>query len=151
MTFKDFKLKDYIYKSLNDLSFTTPTKIQELIIPKVLKNQNVIGKSSTGTGKTHSFLIPIVQKLDENLNEVQSVIISPTRELALQLYNETMKLLKYVDGVDVRLYVGGSNRDAEIKRLESSQPQIVIGTIGKIKDLGVESNILKIHTCKTVV
>lgn len=151
MTFKDLKLKEAIYKSLNDLSFSSPTKIQELIIPKVLKNQNVIGKSSTGTGKTHSFLIPIVQKLDEKLNEVQSVIISPTRELALQLYDETMKLVKYMDGVDVRLYVGGSNRDAEIKRLEVSQPQIVIGTIGKIKDLGVLSNVLKIHTCKTVV
>ncbi len=151
MTFKDYKLKEYIYKGLNDLSFEKPTQIQELIIPKALKGQNIIGKSKTGTGKTHSFLIPLVQKLNEDLKEVQAIIISPTRELALQLFEETNKLIKYNDNIDARLFVGGSNRDAEVKRLEKSQPQIVIGTIGKLKDLAVTTNLLKIHTAKIVV
>lgn len=151
MTFKDYKLKDYIYQGLNDLKFEKPTQIQELIIPKAIKGQNVIGKSKTGTGKTHSFLIPAVQRLNEDLKEVQVVIISPTRELAMQLFDETNKLIKYNDKIDARLFVGGSNREAEIKRLEKSQPQIVIGTIGKIKDLAVSTNLLKIHTAKMVI
>jgi ATP-dependent RNA helicase CshB len=69
----------------------------------------------------------------------------------MQLHNEVVKLTTYNQDIDARLFVGGTNRDAEIKRLEKSQPQIVVGTIGKIKDLAVSTNVLKIHTAKAVV
>ncbi|HEY8445028.1 MAG TPA: DEAD/DEAH box helicase [Bacilli bacterium] len=151
MTFQDFHFKDYINLGLEDLGFTSPTEIQELIIPKVLNKQNIIGKSATGTGKTHAFILPLLQMLDDSLQEVQVVIISPTRELALQLNMEFSRFVKFNDDLDVRLYVGGTDRDDEIARLRKKQPQIVIGTIGKIKDLAIDTNVLKIHTAKTVV
>ena len=150
MSFNKFKFKDYINVGLESIGFSNPTEIQELIIPKALKYDNIIGKSATGTGKTHSFLLPILQHLTNEAN-VQAVIISPTRELASQIYNDLNDIIKFNNDIDARLYVGGSNRDVEIKRLEKAQPQIVVGTIGKIKDLAVDTNVLKIHSAKTVV
>lgn len=150
-TFKIYNFKDYLYEGLKAIHFYNPTEVQQKVIPLALRGENIIGKSQTGTGKTHSFLLPILQKLDENLSEVQAVIIVPTRELAFQIYEETIKLVKYSNQtIDVRTFIGGTNRDAEIKRLEKSQPQIVIGTIGKIQDLVVKENVLKIHTSKIV-
>lgn len=152
MKFKNLNLKDYILKSLDELKFIHLTEIQKEVIPRALNNQSLIGKSQTGTGKTHAFLIPILQNLDEDLNEVQALILSPTRELAQQLYDVTLNMTKHSTvNIDVRLYTGGTDRDSEIKRLSSSQPQIVIGTLGKIKDLVINENILKIYTAQTVV
>lgn len=150
MKFVNYKFKDYINKGLANINFFETTKVQELVIPMLLNKQSLIGKSETGSGKTHSFLLPVLQNLDENLNEVQAVIFSPTRELATQLYNEFVKITKFSD-IDVRLYVGGTDRDSEIKRLEKSQPQIVIGTVGKIKDLAVDTNVLKLYKANTVI
>lgn len=147
-TFKDLGLKDYILSSLDKIGFEYPTEIQDKVIPLALSGENVIGKSQTGTGKTHSFIIPILQKLDQNLPEVQATIVVPTRELALQIYDD---LIEMTSDIDIRMYVGGTNRNSEIERLKKSQPQIVIGTIGKLKDLANDENILKIYTSKLVV
>ena len=87
MKFEELELKEYINKALENLKFKELTKIQEEIIPLALKNNSLIGQSRTGSGKTHSFLIPIFQALDEDLKKVQAVITAPTRELALQIYN----------------------------------------------------------------
>lgn len=151
MKFVNYNLKDYINKGLSSIGFVETTPVQEILIPKILNGDSVIGKSATGTGKTHAFLIPILQNLDEDLKEVQAVIISPTRELAFQLSEEFNKILKFNENIDIRMYVGGTNRDSEIERLAKSQPQIVIGTIGKINDLVNTANALKIHTAKTVI
>ena len=151
MKFINYNFKDYINKALIDINFINPTYVQEEIMPMILKGQSLTCKSATGTGKTHAFIIPMLQKLDENKQEVQTVIISPTRELAFQLFEEINKMIKYNDNIDVRLYVGGSNRDAEIEKLEKSQPQIVVGTIGKINDLVNNANALKIYTASLVV
>ena len=150
--FSKYNFKEYINKGLNFINFKKPTDIQEIVIPKALAGVNIIGKSQTGTGKTHSFLLPMLQKLDESLKEVQIVIIVPTRELGGQIYEELIKITKFSDEViDSRLYVGGTDRLDEMERLKKSQPQIVIGTIGKITDLAITSNALKIHTAKYVV
>lgn len=150
--FKKYHFKDYIYKGLEEIGFTAPTFVQEEIIPIVLKGHNVIGKSQTGTGKTHSFILPILQKLDEDKDEVQATIITPTRELATQIYNDFIEILNFSEKkVDIRTYVGGTNRLSEMSRLKKSQPQIVIGTIGKLKDLASDNNLLKIYTSKIVV
>ncbi|MBQ7276381.1 MAG: DEAD/DEAH box helicase [Bacilli bacterium] len=150
MKFVNYHFKDYINKGLVSIGFIEATKIQDEVIPRLLKWESVIGKSETGSGKTHAFLLPILQNLDEEKKEVQVVIISPTRELATQLYDEIIKITKFSD-FDVRLYVGGTDREVEIKRLDTSQPQIVVGTIGKIKDLSIDTNVLKIYTAKTVI
>ncbi len=151
MKFKDYKLKTYLLNSLNKKSFLEPTDVQEVVIPKLLHKENVIVKSATGTGKTHAFLIPMLQSLDENDKNLQKIIISPTRELAMQLYKELTNLLDASIEVDCRLYVGGTDREQEIKRLEKSQPQIIVGTIGKINDLAISSNILKIHQANMII
>ena len=149
--FNNYKFKEFIIEGIKDLGFTSPTDVQKEVIPKVMKNENVIAKSQTGTGKTHAFLLPILNNI-ENIEEIQYVIVVPTRELAYQISEEVNKITKFSkDFIDVRTYVGGTNRESEIERLETSQPQIVIGTIGKLKDLAVETNMLKIHTAKTVV
>ena len=89
--------------------------------------------------------------IDDTL-KVQATIIVPTRELAFQTLEEINKIVKYRETpIDVRMFVGGTNREAEIERLKKSQPQIVIATIGKLKDLAVSQNVLKIYTSKMVV
>ncbi|HHU21036.1 MAG TPA: DEAD/DEAH box helicase [Acholeplasma sp.] len=152
MKFKNLKIKKYIQDALVDLNFHQLTPIQEEVIPKALEGQSIVGKSPTGTGKTHCFLIPIANELRPNVKEVQAVIIVPTRELGQQIYDELKKITRYSpEYIDLRLYVGGGRRDDEIKRLELSQPQVVIGTIGKIEDLAFNENLLKIHTADKVV
>lgn len=152
MKFIELNLKPYLYKGLEELGFVELTGIQFAVIPRALQGESVIGKSLTGTGKTHAFVIPVLQNLDENSKVVQSLILSPTRELAHQLYDEIIKLTKHNEKfIDVRLYTGGTDREADISRLKSSQPQIVVGTLGRIKDLCIDENVLKIHTAKTVV
>lgn len=151
MKFANLNLKPYINEGLKSIDFYETTEIQSIVIPKLLKRENVICKSQTGTGKTHSFIIPLLQNLDEELNEVQATIITPTRELAEQIFKEINKIIKFNGNIDCRMYIGGTDREQEIKRLNKSQPQIVIGTIGKLKDLARDNNVLKIHTSKIVV
>ncbi len=149
--FGKFTFKEYIEKGLEKIGFKEPTEIQNIVIEKALNGESIIGKSKTGTGKTHAFILPILEKLSP-VDAVDAVIISPTRELALQIFDEFNKIIEEsVEKIDIRLYVGGTNRDSEIDRLKKSQPQIVIGTIGKIKDLAIKENVLKIHTARMVV
>mgnify|MGYP003292257486 CR=1 FL=1 len=149
--FNKFHLKEYINLGLKNIGFNAPTKIQDLVIPRALTGESLVVESATGSGKTHSFLIPILENLDEDLNEVQTIIISPTRELATQLYNCLVELAKYKETINVARIIGGADREAEIKRFEKNQPQIVVGTIGRISDLAINSNVLKVHTAKQIV
>ncbi|HOH18362.1 MAG TPA: DEAD/DEAH box helicase [Bacilli bacterium] len=149
--FKEFQFPVFINEALLKLQFQKPTSIQERVIPLVLQGKNVIGKSETGTGKTHAFLLPLLSKV-QSQKKVQICIVVPTRELAMQIYEETLKITGCAnDFIDVRVYVGGTDRDNEIERLNKSQPDVVIGTIGKIKDLAIQQNALQIHTAEAIV
>ena len=150
MKFKDYNFKSYIQDALKRLSFDKPTLVQEKVIPEALKGSSLVVESATGSGKTHSFLLPIFQNLDENNKNVQAVILSPTRELAAQLFNVAKEIVEGTE-VDVRLFIGGQNRETEIKRLSTSQPQVVIGTLGRISDLAIKANVLKIYQANTLV
>lgn len=150
--FKDYHLKPELLDGIKAIGFVSPTEIQKQVIPRALKKESLIVQSATGSGKTHSFLIPILENLDQNLCEVQAVIIAPTRELAMQLYEVCLELIKnFPYDISVSRVIGGSNRESEIKKYEKTQPQIVIGTLGRLNDLVIETNILKIHNAKTVV
>lgn len=151
MSFKEYQFKDYINEALAAINFKEPTEVQKLVIPRALKGEQVVVESATGSGKTHSFLLPIFERIDESVKEVQAVIISPTRELAQQLFNVASTIAEKNTAIDVRLAIGGTNRDSEIKRLNASQPQIVIGTLGRIQDLVIQTNVLKIYNAKMVV
>ena len=149
--FSDYNFKNFISEGLASIGFKEETKIQKKVISKALKGENIIGKSRTGSGKTHAFILPILEKIIPN-DVLQSLIIVPTRELGMQIYQEITKITKFSDEfIDVRLFVGGTNRDSEVERLKARQPQIAIGTVGKIKDLVVDTNLLKIHTASVVV
>ena len=150
MKFKEYNFKSYIQDALKRLSFDEPTLVQEKVIPEALKKNSLVVESATGSGKTHAFLLPIFQNLDENNKNVQAVILSPTRELAAQLFNVAKEIVEGTE-VDVRLFIGGQNRETEIKRLSSSQPQVVIGTLGRISDLAIKANVLKIYQANTLV
>jgi ATP-dependent RNA helicase CshB len=149
--FKQYNFKKFINEAIDELGFKKPTAIQTKVIPLVLRGENVIGKSQTGTGKSHAFLFPVLEMLSSS-NDLDVLIILPTRELAFQIFEGINQIVKHSKHpIDVRIFVGGTNRGAEISKLEKSQPKIAIGTIGKIKDLAVTTNLLKIHTAKTVV
>lgn len=144
--------KEYILKAIDDLGFKKFTQVQDLVIPKAINNNDIIGCSQTGSGKTHAFLIPIFENLKEDLNEVQAVITAPTRELAVQIYKNAKQIASFSDTpIDIRNYVGGSDRDKEVSRLKKTQPQIVIGTPGKVKDLAITQNVLNIYQAKVLV
>ena len=150
MKFTELKFKPFIEEALKELNFVEATSVQELVFKKLNSNTNIIVQSATGSGKTHAFLLPIFNKIDVNSKTVQAVIIAPTRELATQLFNVASQIAQFAE-IDVRLYIGGSSRDNEIRRLNISQPQIVIGTIGRIHDLAVQANALKIYSAQDLV
>jgi ATP-dependent RNA helicase CshB len=138
--FEKFQLKSYIIDAVTSLGFDKPTEIQERVIPSVLKGTSLIGQSQTGTGKTHSYLLPIMNKIDPKRDEVQAIISAPTRELANQIYKEALKIAENFpeeSPIQVRCYIGGTDKKRTIDKLKT-QPQLVIGTPGRIKDLVAE-------------
>ena len=150
MKFTDFNFKDYINQTLENIKFEKPTEVQEKLIPIVLSGRDLVGESKTGSGKTHTFLLPIFQKIDTDLDEVQAVITAPSRELATQIYKAAQEFTKVNDKLRVSNFVGGTDKARQIKKLESSQPDVVIGTPGRIHDL-IKSNALIVHTANTFV
>src|SRR3954471_16948632 len=108
--FERFNLKSYILDAVRTLGFDKPTEIQERVLPSVLKGTSLIGQSQTGTGKTHSYLLPIMNKIDPKRDEVQAIISAPTRELANQIYKEALKIAENFpeeSPIQVRCYIGG--------------------------------------------
>ena len=148
--FDKFQFNDYVKKTLNNIHFTSPTPIQDKVIPLVYKNKDIIGISQTGTGKTHSFLIPIIDRIDTSADYVQAVITTPTRELAHQIYENAKEFKKENPDLRISLVIGGSDKQKAINKL-STQPHIVIGTPGRIKDLSLNEQALIITTATTFV
>ena len=149
--FEDFNLKDTTMAFIEKNHFTQPTPIQEQVIPSALRGKDVIGLSSTGSGKTHAYLIPIMEKVNPNSDEAQVVITAPTRELATQIFEMAKVMAEIVPEIRVRLYVGGRERSKDIEQLEKSQPHIVIGTPGRIKDLFLNGGALRIDKASMLV
>ncbi|KIC78081.1 DEAD/DEAH box helicase [Streptococcus constellatus] len=151
MKFTEFKFKDYIQEALIDLNFVEATEVQEKLIPLVLAGRDLVGESKTGSGKTHTFLLPIFQKMNEDADNVQAVITAPSRELATQIYQAARQIATFYDKeIRVAHYVGGTDKNRQIGKLAFSQPHIVIGTPGRIYDL-VKSGDLAIHKANTFV
>ncbi|HEN8900471.1 TPA: DEAD/DEAH box helicase [Streptococcus agalactiae] len=151
MSFKDFNFKPYIQRALDELKFVDPTDVQAKLIPVVRSGRVLVGESKTGSGKTHTFLLPIFEKLDESSNDVQVVITAPSRELATQIYQATKQIAEHSEQeIRVVNYVGGTDKLRQIEKLKVSQPHIVIGTPGRIYDL-VKSGDLAIHKAHTFV
>jgi len=125
-----------IRREINDVlrgnGITKPTSIQLEAIPMLLAGKDIVGQSQTGTGKTLAFLLPILQKIDNTKPTIQALIITPTRELALQITQEVTKLTDKL-GIQVLSVYGGQDVDRQIKKLRGAT-QIVIGTPGRLMD-----------------
>ena len=125
--FKDFNFKAYIQAALDELNFIEPTEVQQRLIPVVRSGRDLVGESKTGSGKTHTFLLSIFEKLDENGTDVQVVITAPSRELATQIYQATKQIAEKAEReIRVVNYVGGTDKLRQIEKLKISQPHIGI-------------------------
>lgn len=151
MSFAAFQLKDYLLTAIADKGFKQPTEVQERLIPVIQAGRSVVGQSQTGTGKTHTFLLPIFNQLDSEQQNVQAVITAPSRELATQIYQAAKQLADFSgEEISIMNFVGGTDKLRQVERLATKQPHIVIGTPGRILDL-VTSGDLLIHTTQVMV
>lgn len=133
MTFEELKLNEKTKRALQDAGYVNPTPIQEQAIPVILEGKDFIGQSKTGTGKTASYSLPLIEKLDPTNKKVQAIVLCPTRELAVQVADEVRKFLKYQEGIKTIAIYGGQDIETQIRMLKKGV-QIVIGTPGRVMD-----------------
>lgn len=145
--FNDYNFNPQINKTLEEINFSKPTQIQTEVIPQLRKGKNVVGISKTGSGKTHAFLLPILDQIKTDSNNVQAIIMLPTRELASQIYENLVPFTKNDENLKVELMVGGTNLD-ETKAIDA---QIVVGTPGRLLDAISDRKVLNTKNVKYVV
>ncbi len=131
--FHDLGLSPPIQQALDELGFQDPTPIQEQAIPELLGGHDVIGQAQTGTGKTAAFGLPLLQYLDPENNEVQAIVLTPTRELCIQV---TQALRTYAEHLDIEIVAvfGGAPIRSQQSQLRSGA-HVVVATVGRMKDL----------------
>lgn len=147
--FERFQISDKMLGAIERLGFTHPTLVQERIIPRVGRREQVIVQSETGSGKSHAFLIPIIDGIDPELNETQAIILAPTRELARQLYGMSEVILESFPELKQHLFIGGADITRDKERAKTN-PHIVIGTPNRILSL-IEAGALKVMQTDQIV
>lgn len=138
INFKDYKLSNEILKSLNMLNYKTPTKVQQEVIPVALENKDVLVKSQTGSGKTATFAIPLCELVDWDENKPQALILTPTRELAIQVKEDVFNIGRF-KRIKVPALYGKSSFSLQAKELKQ-KTHIVVGTPGRTIDHIKEGN-----------
>ena len=134
-TFLELGLKEPINKALTDLGYEKPTVIQEKAIPQIITSTDDLKAfAQTGTGKTAAFSLPILELADDTKKNTQAIILSPTRELAVQIGNNIKEFAKYMPNIKVVTVYGGANIEEQIRGLKRGA-QIVVGTPGRTVDL----------------
>ncbi|MET3682432.1 ATP-dependent RNA helicase CshB [Alkalibacillus flavidus] len=148
--FQSYDLSQNMLHIVNQLGFKHPTDIQQRVIPPALKRRNIIGQSQTGTGKTHAYLIPLFDQLDSSRDETQTLIITPTRELAMQIYEEVKTMINLTDEAwTSKLVIGGTDKQRLEQKLQHP-PHIIVGTPGRILDF-IEEQTINPSTVRNVV
>ena len=148
--FEELNLNDELLSAINELGFVKPTPIQELVIPVLLdSDRDLVGLAQTGTGKTAAFGLPMIQKVDTNSKQTQGLILSPTRELCIQITKDLKAYSKYNKSIRVTAVYGGSSIETQIKEL-SRGSHIVVGTPGRTLDL-IKRKRLKVDSIDVVV
>ncbi|MGI5841233.1 MAG: DEAD/DEAH box helicase [Patescibacteria group bacterium] len=146
-SFTDFGFHGQLLKNIKTKGYTKPTEIQDKVIPLVTKNLDVLGIANTGTGKTAAYVLPLINKIIKNPNE-RIIVMAPTRELAIQIKEEfrsfTMGLKVYI-----ALAIGGAYIREQIIKIKRG-PHVIIGTPGRIMDLG-KRKVINFGTLDTVV
>lgn len=150
MLFKDLEIKDETLMAIEKLGFTQPTEIQEKSIPLLIDGDiDFVGQAQTGTGKTAAFAIPLLEKIDLNDKNIQSLIIAPTRELANQIKEEIQKLSSF-QKVRTQAIFGGVPLGNQIREIKKGKPQIIVGTPGRLCDL-INRGVFDFSFCRYVV
>ncbi|WP_343188951.1 DEAD/DEAH box helicase [Buchnera aphidicola (Chaitoregma tattakana)] len=132
-TFSSLGLKDCLIKSLNEINYLIPSPIQKLCIPFLLKGMDVLGMAQTGSGKTAAFALPLLNNIKLNLKMPQILVLTPTRELAIQVSKSFSVFSKYIFGINVLALYGGQRYELQLKVLRLG-PQIIVGTPGRLLD-----------------
>ncbi len=125
-------LDERIVRAIREMGFDKLTPIQEQAIPCLLQGEDIIGQAQTGTGKTAAFGIPALQKIDPDLRKLQTIVLCPTRELAMQAAEEIRRIAKYMQGIKVLPVYGGQDISRQISGLRGVQ--IIVGTPGRVMD-----------------
>jgi len=146
--FSEFDLQPQLVQTIVDIGYAAPTPIQSTVIPVMLAGQDVIGQSQTGSGKTAAFALPILHNLQTGQRHVQSLVVTPTRELALQVA-DAMSTYGRQTGVRVLAVYGGQPYERQIGRLKKGV-DVVVGTPGRLLDL-IRRNVLELDRAATVV
>ena len=146
--FRDIGLKDEIVQALDELGFEEPSPIQEQAIPVLLAGQDMIGQAQTGTGKTAAFGLPLLQYLDPDDDSTQAIVLTPTRELCIQV---TQALRSYAEHLDVNVVAvfGGTSVRDQAARVRYGA-HVVVATVGRMKDL-VQRGALNLNSARYVV
>ncbi|MHA6249179.1 DEAD/DEAH box helicase [Pontibacter sp. CAU 1760] len=132
-SFRDLNLSPALLQSLQELNFTTPTPIQSSAIPLLLQGQDVAGQAETGSGKTAAFGLPLLHSIDTDKQQVQALVLVPTRELAVQVRQELKQLGKHMANLKISAFYGGHSFSQERASL-SHPPQVLVGTPGRLSD-----------------
>lgn len=149
MRIENVILNENIQRALEDMGFEEGTQIQQEAIPVILEGKDIVGQSNTGTGKTAAYTIPILEKIDKDIRMPQALVLLPTRELAVQVANETRKIAKYMDGIKTVTVYGGADIKDQISKLKGGA-QIIVGTPGRVIDL-IDRHVIKLSQLEIVV
>lgn len=151
MTFEELGLEEKILQATKDLGFETPMPIQEKVIPILLEDEteDIIALAQTGTGKTAAFGLPLIQKADAANKKIQFLVLSPTRELCLQISDDLASFAKFKPEIKIAAVFGGASIDRQIQKIKNGV-QIVSATPGRLVDL-IERGIVDLSKVKTVV
>ncbi len=143
-------VSEEIRRAIAELGFEHPMPVQEEVIPYLLGNRNdVIALAQTGTGKTAAFGIPVLQRTDARVRQTQALILSPTRELCLQIADDLKDFSKYIDGINIVAVYGGTSIENQIRSLKKGA-QIIVATPGRLIDL-MNRGVAKLDAVRNVV
>src|SRR3954467_7275167 len=147
-TFQDLGLSEDILSALRDVGYDSPSPIQEQAIPHLLQGHDVIGQAQTGTGKTAAFGLPMVQFVDPGDEDVQALVLTPTRELCIQV-TQALRAYAARRGINPVAVFGGAPIRDQQAYLKQGAP-IVVGTVGRVLDL-ISRHSLMLHSCRYLV
>src|SRR5690349_121948 len=133
-SFKDLGLGEPVLDALTHLGYDQPTPIQEQTIPLLLEGRDVIGQAQTGTGKTAAFGLPLIEYVDPSSEDVEALVLTPTRELCIQV-TQALRAYGSKKGVDIVAVFGGAPIREQMTRLNRGEGQVVVGTVGRVMDL----------------
>jgi translation initiation factor 4A len=142
-------LKDNLLRGVYGYGFENPSPIQKKAIRPIMTGKDVIAQAQSGTGKTGAFTVSAIQRIDETVNEIQGLILAPTRELAIQIHSVTSTMGTFVENLSCSLLIGGRSIDQDVNELEKG-PQIVVGTPGRVHDL-IRRRKINTKTIKLIV